>query len=72
MKNIFHFFSQFIHPEAAANDSEHSNSEIRQAIRELRSLSDRDLSDMGLARSEIEYAVRHGRKGIDDAQRHVA
>ncbi|WP_298611055.1 DUF1127 domain-containing protein [uncultured Thiothrix sp.] len=72
MKNIFHFFSNLIHPENAANDSEHSSAEIRQAIRELQSLSDRDLSDMGLARSEIEYAVRYGRKGIDDEQRHVA
>ncbi|MFZ1387156.1 MAG: DUF1127 domain-containing protein [Thiolinea sp.] len=72
MKSLFHFFSNLVHPEDAANDNNHSNSEIRQAIRELRSLSDRDLSDMGLARSEIEYAVRHGRKGIDDVQRHVA
>ncbi|TXH69481.1 MAG: DUF1127 domain-containing protein [Thiothrix sp.] len=72
MKNIFQFFSNLIHPETAANDSDHSSSEIRQAILELRSLSDRDLNDMGLSRSEIEYAVRHGRKGIDDVQRHVA
>ena len=71
MKSLFHFFSNLVHPDEA-NHNNHSNSEIRQAIRELRSLSDRDLSDMGLARSEIEYAVRHGRKGIDDVQRHVA
>lgn len=72
MKNIFSFFSDLVHPENAANDNNHSGAEIRQAIRELRSLSDRDLNDMGLARSEIEYAVRHGRKGIDDEQRYVA
>jgi uncharacterized protein YjiS (DUF1127 family) len=72
MKSLFHFFSHLIQPADAANDSAHTSSEIRQAIRELRSLSDRDLSDMGLTRSEIEYAVRHGRKGIDDDQRYVA
>lgn len=72
MKGLFDFFSHLVSPAEAANDSHHSSAELRQAIRELRSLSDRDLSDMGLARSEIEYAVRHGRKDIDDDQRHVA
>ena len=70
--SLLHFFSNLIHAEQAANDSNSSEAEIRQAIRELSSLSDRDLNDMGLSRSEIEYAVRHGRKGIDDDQRHAA
>ncbi|MEZ5536878.1 MAG: DUF1127 domain-containing protein [Thiolinea sp.] len=39
--------------------------EIRQAINELRALSDKDLSDLGLSRCNIEHAVRHGRKGVD-------
>jgi len=34
----------------------------RRAIRELHSLSDRELSDLGMARSNIESAVRYGRK----------
>ena len=66
------FFSNLIHTGKAANDASVSESEIRSAIRELRSLSDRDLGDMGLSRSEIEYAVRNGRRGIDDAPRHAA
>lgn len=35
---------------------------IRQAIRELHSLSDRELSDLGMARSNIESVVRYGRQ----------
>ena len=37
--------------------------EISRAIRELRSYNDRELRDIGMARSEIEYAVRYGRRG---------
>ena len=42
----------------------------RRAIRELHSLSDRELSDMGMARSGIESAVRFGRK--DDSGKRAA
>ena len=38
----------------------------RQAIRELHSLSDRELSDLGMSRSNIESVVRYGRKGDDE------
>ena len=72
MKGLFDFFSNLVSPAEAANDSHHSSAELRQAVRELSALNDREISDMGLARSEIEYAVRHGRTGIDDDQRHVA
>ena len=34
----------------------------RQAIRELHALSDRELSDLGMSRSNIESTVRYGRK----------
>lgn len=45
----------------------------RQAIRELRSLSDRELDDLGLSRTGIVDAVNHGRPGIDrDDDRHAA
>lgn len=40
---------------------------IRQAIRELRSLSDKELNDLGLSRGEITYVARNGRKGMDYA-----
>ena len=34
----------------------------RQAIRELHSLTDRELSDLGMSRSNIESVVRYGRQ----------
>lgn len=34
----------------------------RRAIRELHSLSDRELSDLGMSRSNIESVVRYGRQ----------
>ena len=38
----------------------------RRAIRELHALSDRELSDLGMARSSIESVVRYGRQGDDE------
>lgn len=46
--------------------------EIRRAIRELRALSDRDLDDLGFSRSNIEDAVRNGRKAADFDGFHAA
>ena len=42
-------------PEKAAEEKE-----IRRAIRELSHMSDRELRDLGIARSGIESAVRNG------------
>ncbi|HPE61118.1 MAG: DUF1127 domain-containing protein [Thiothrix sp.] len=39
--------------------------EIRRAIRELQALNDRELNDLGLSRSNIEYAVRNGHPDAD-------
>jgi len=41
--------------------------EYRRAVAELKAYSDLELADLGLARGQIEYAVAHGRPGIDDA-----
>lgn len=64
--NLKNFFSNFSkRNQAAANDSSLSEHEIQQAIRELRSLSPRELDDIGLGYGNIEQAVRHGRPGFD-------
>ncbi len=42
---------------------------LRQAIRELNAYSDRELADLGLARTDIPFAVRYGRPGIDRGAR---
>ncbi len=39
--------------------------EIRQAISELESFTDRELSDLGIVRCNIESIVRYGRTGSD-------
>ena len=66
MKNIIHIVTDLFHvtsPAANSDDVDNvSEFEIRRAIRQLEALSDRDLSDIGLARSEIKHAVRYGRK----------
>lgn len=40
--------------------------EYQLAVAELKSYSDRDLLDLGLTRGSIDYAVRHGRPGIEE------
>ena len=44
-------------PEKIAEEKE-----IRRSIRDLKSYNDRELRDIGIPRSEIEYAVRYGRR----------
>ena len=43
---------------------------LRRDIRMLRQLQDRDLSDMGLGHSEIEYVVRGGRSRATESPLH--
>jgi len=69
MKNFLNKLANPFVASTAANDTHLSESEIRQAIRELKAMNDRELDDLGLARADIEHAVRHGRAGIDDPQR---
>ncbi len=46
---------------------------LRKAIRELNAYSDRELADLGLARTDIPRAVLYGRPGIDrDARSEAA
>ena len=47
-------------PEAVARETE-----IKIAIRALKGYTDRDLNDMGIARSNIENAVRYGKASND-------
>ena len=47
-------------PEKAAEEKE-----IKRVIRELKGFNDRQLSDIGIPRGEIERAVRHGRPGYE-------
>jgi hypothetical protein len=46
--------------------------DIRRVIRELKSYNDRELRDIGIARSEIEYSVRYGRRGEEFEQDRAA
>ena len=43
---------------------------LRRDIRMLRQLQDRELSDMGLGHSEIEYVVRRGRSRATESPLH--
>ncbi len=40
----------------------------KQAIKELQSLSDHELSDLAITRGDIEYVVRNGRRDIDNTE----
>jgi len=51
------------------------SAEIKKAINELSSYSDRELAELGVTRGTIEESVRYGRQNIEragPAQRHVA
>lgn len=62
MKNLFDTLKENVvnHRQASAK-RKISRSERRKAIAELRSLSDSELKDLGIARSSIAYSVKHGR-----------
>ena len=44
----------------------------RQAVKELQAYSDAELAELGLRRTDIEYAVRYGRPGIDERDQAAA
>jgi len=48
------------------NFSRPTERDYAKAIAELRGYSDADLSDLGLTRGGIDYAVRHGRAGFPE------
>ena len=49
-----------------------ANREIKQAVTELNAYSDVELADLGLARHQIEDAVRYGRPGYEGKLGHAA
>lgn len=59
---MFRQLLQRVLPASITSDRER---EIRHAVRELRSLSNHELSDLGIPRSQIEQCVRYGRPGVD-------
>lgn len=53
----------------------HARQEIKQAINELSSYSDRELAELGVTRNGIEEAVRYGRptvEGVFASHKHAA
>lgn len=57
------FLSKARHAVTAAWQRAKDESAIQRAISELEQLDDRELRDIGIARSEIESFARHGRMG---------
>lgn len=49
-----------------------TEADYRAAIAELQSYSDSELQDLGLSRGAIPEAVRNGRPGFPEDQRHAA
>lgn len=49
-----------------ANQVANEKRNIRRAVRELQSLSDRELHDLGIGRGTIKHAVMHGRDNEQD------
>lgn len=45
-------------------DTHHRYQKYRQCIRELSACSDRDLNDLGIARSDIKRLAREARDGV--------
>lgn len=59
-------------PAPGMERAEITRQERRQAIKELGEYNDADLADLGIARANIEDAVRYGRPGIDQPPREAA
>ena len=64
INNVFAIDETRSQAAVAANDG-HGGLEIREAERQLKALSDKELRDLGISRGEIPHVVRNGRPGID-------
>ena len=53
----------------SAEASDNSESQMQQAITELKALDDRDLQDLGISRGQIVESVEHGREGIEQERK---
>ena len=61
--------------DGSAVKPSHARQEIKQAINELSSYSDRELAELGVTRHGIEEAVRYGRpavEGVFESRKHAA
>ncbi len=73
MKMIDMAKSVFLRKIGQDSEAQAMESEIKDAIRALRSMNDRELDDIGVRRHEIEQAVRFGIARNDSANiRHVS
>ncbi len=73
MKMIDMAKSVFLRKTGRDSGAQAMESEIKNAIRALRSMNDRELDDIGVRRHEIEQAVRFGIAENDSANiRHVS
>ncbi len=62
MNLITYIFGKVLHHnKTAQNESHTAEHEIREAVAQLQAMSDRELSELGVSRGDIEYAVRYGR-----------
>lgn len=52
-------------PVAATCEERVRRASERRAVRELRAYSDTELTELGIARADVERAVRDGRTGVD-------
>lgn len=67
MNFVSYIIGKVLNRHQQTQSSHVSEHEIREAIAQLNEMSDRELSELGLARGGIEYAVRYGRSADQQA-----